>query len=193
MMQDYARRLIRLSARFRHARHGVASVEFIMVAPLMMVMIFAIVDFGNIIYTKFRLTNSIAAASTYAITRAADVSTSAATSLAANMATLIGNSNGTSWAQAYIVVNNGPVGTNNGTSGSATTTTTASTNGLCYCPNSANDFGTSKTCGITCGSGGTAGRYVRISGKRSYHPLFSSYGVVAADGYISSSQMVQTE
>jgi Flp pilus assembly protein TadG len=177
MMQDYARRLIRLSARFRHARHGVASVEFIMVAPLMMVMIFAIVDFGNIIYTKFRLTNSIAAASTYAITRAADVSTSA----------------GTSWAQAYIVVNNGPVGTNNGTSGSATTTTTASTNGLCYCPNSANDFGTSKTCGITCGSGGTAGRYVRISGKRSYHPLFSSYGVVAADGYISSSQMVQTE
>jgi Flp pilus assembly protein TadG len=185
--------LTRLTSRLRRAREGVAAIEFLLLAPIMVVIIFGVVDLGNVLYTKFRLTDGVAAASTYALAKADDVSTDKATDLAKSMAQLVGNNNGTNWANVTIVVNNGPVGTISGGIASATTTTTNSTNGLCYCPNSNTDFGGGKICGITCGGGGTAGRYVRITARRNFTPIFSSYGVVSADGFITVSQMVQTE
>lgn len=183
---------LRFAARLRQNTSGVAAVEFMFLAPVLVVMMFGIVDFGNVHYMRFRLADGVAAASVYAVARASDVSTANATDLARSIATLVGNSNGNGWAKARVVVNNGPVGTNDSGEASATTTVPGATNGLCYCPNSSSDFGQQLTCGTSCSSGGVAGRYVMITARRAYTPIFSSYGV-AADGFITVSNMVQTE
>ncbi len=193
MIDHQIHAILRQVGCLRRARQGVAAVEFIMLAPVLFVMILAVVDLGNVLYAKFRLTDGVAAASTYALTKAADISTSSAHDVAQAAATLAGNSNGPGWARATVVVNNGPIGTSSGDGASATNTNPSTTNGLCYCPTSRTDFGSSKICGIACGSGGTAGRYVIVTARRSYSPVFSSYGVVGPDGFITISQMVQTE
>ncbi len=181
-------RLRRLAAD----RSGVATIEFLVLAPLMFTLILAITDIGNVMYTRHRLINAVAAGATYGMTRVSDVSTSNATNLASSIATLVGNTTATGWAQATVVVNNGPVGTNTTGTASATTTTTASTNGLCYCPNSLTDFGSSASCGATCPSGGIAGRFVRVTAKRAFSPVFSTYGIVT-DGYITVNTLVQVQ
>lgn len=182
-----------LSALPRH-RGGSVAVEFIMLIPVLTVLLLAAVDLGNIIYSRFRLTSAVAAGAAMVTNRASDVGTSSATALAQSVATLVANANGNGWAAARIIVNNGPIGTKTGTAAaSATTTTTATTNGLCYCPTSNAGFGTSQNCGTSCTGGGIAGRWVRISARRAFEPVFSDYGMVPSDGYITVVSMVQTE
>ncbi len=182
-----------LSALRRH-RGGSVAVEFIMLIPVLTVLLLAAVDLGNVIYSRFRLTSSVAAGAALVVNRASDVGTSGATALAQSAATLVANANGDGWAAARIIVNNGPVGTKTGTgAASATTTTTATTNGLCYCPTSNDNFGNSQNCGTGCTGGGIAGRWVRISARRSFTPVLSDYGMVPSDGYITVVAMVQTE
>ncbi len=187
---------LRLPRRRRHPlrvdRSGATSVEFILVMPVMIGMTLAIADFGNVLYARFRLDAAVAAGASYGQSRASDVSTTSATDLALKTATLVGDTTLSNFALVTVNVNNGPVGTKNGGNATATTTTPGTTNGLCYCPNSAADFGSQLTCGTICANGGIAGRFVAITARRPYTPLFTNYGIVS-DGYISVTSLVQTE
>lgn len=176
----------------RDDRRGATSVEFIIIMPVMVGMTLAIADFGNVLYARFRLDAAVAAGASYGISRASDVSTTSANDLALKTATLVGDTTLTNYSLVRVNVNNGPVGTKNGGNATATTTTPATTNGLCYCPNSATDFGSQLTCGTVCANGGVAGRFVAITARRPYAPLFTNYGIVS-DGYISVTSLVQTE
>lgn len=177
----------------RDSRRGAAAMEFALTMPVLAVMMFAAVDFGNVMYARIRLSASVAAGASYVISRAADVSTSSAGDLATTTANVVGNATGTNWAKARVIVNNGPQADK--ASGNATLTSNpavGSTNGLCYCPSSATSFGASAACGTVCPSGGIAGRWVRISAQRRIYRIFSTYGLVNDGDYMTMATMVQT-
>lgn len=178
--------------RFAGSRHGSVAVEFLAVAPVMLIMLVGIVDIGNVLFTRFRLNAAVAAGVNYSIVRAADVSGANAGAMASSVAKLVASSSQTDDVAAVVVVNHGPTATVNGAGDVAMSGTAgATTNALCYCPTSAGDWSVSQTCGVSCGSG-LAGRFVQITASKSYTPLFSSYGIVH-DGTIVATNMVQTQ
>lgn len=175
-------------------RNGATATELALLIPVLSIMMFAAIDLGNVMYTRLRLSSTIAAGASYASTRYADVANSNANDLATSIANVVGDANGTDWARAKVIVNNGPQALKN--TGSATITNStvpASTNALCYCPSSNSNFGSATTCGTVCASGGIAGRWVRISAQRRVWRLWSTYGLVPDGDYITMIAMVQTE
>ena len=84
------------------------------------------------LYTRFRLNSAVSAASNYVVVNACNVNSTGGATLASNAATIVQSSQGSSWANASVVVNNGPTSTiNNGT---ATAGGTAANADSCYCP-----------------------------------------------------------
>lgn len=186
----------RLANRLRGlaANHqGSVAAEFLAVSPVLLIMLFGVIDIGNVLFTRFRLNAAVAAGTNYSIVRSADIGTDAAGSLASSVAKVVANASDTSGVSATIAVNNGPTATvTGGGTVSTTTTNAATTNGLCYCPTTSSDWGVKKTCGDGCSGGGLAGRFVRITASKAYKPLFASYGIVR-NGTITATNLVQTE
>lgn len=181
--------------RLVRGRTGSSAVEFVGMAPVIGVLLFASVDLGNVLYTKFRLNTAVAAGSNYVLSRTSDISTATATSVAQTTATIVANTTASGFAVTIVNVNNGPTTTVTG--GTPATTSPSAQDipikqGRCYCPTSASTFGTNAACGAPCPGGGIAGRFVTINAKRAYAPLLSSYGATQ-DGYITVSNVVQTE
>lgn len=174
-------------------RAGVAAVEFAMVMPIFGLLLAGVVDLGNVLYIRFRLDSAVSAAADYVLVNAASVSSTGGATLAGNAATVVQSSQGASWANATVVINNGPTSTiNNGT---ATAGGTASGADSCYCPTysgGTTTWGAAMSCGAACSSAGTAGKFVTITASRTYTPVFSTYGIVQ-NGTISSSATVQTQ
>ncbi len=174
-------------------RAGVAAVEFALILPVFGLLLAGVVDLGNVLYTRFRLDSAVSAAADYVEVHAASVSSTGGAALASNAATIVQSSQGANWANASVVINNGPTATiNNGTSSSGGTATNADS---CYCPTytaGATSWGAAVTCGSACGAGSSAGKFVTITASRTYTPVFSTYGIVQA-GAISTSATVRTQ
>ena len=174
-------------------RAGVAAVEFAMVLPMFGLLLAGVVDLGNVLYTRFRLDSAVSAASDYVEVNAASVSSTGGATLASNAATIVQSSQGSSWANASVVINDGPTSTiNNGTSSAGGTASNADS---CYCPSysaGTTTWGSAVTCGSACASGPSAGKFVTITASRAYAPVFSTYGIVQ-NGTISSSATVRTQ
>ncbi len=173
-------------------RRGVGALEFALVVPIIGVMLMAIVDLGNVLFVHFRLGAAVASGSNYGLVRAEDISTALAPNVASDIARLVASATENNWAAARVTVNNGPVAVIDGGEPAVTTSNTAATNALCYCPGAGGAWGAAVACGAPCPGGGIAGRFVEISARRAFTPLFYGYGV-ASDGYITISRMVQTE
>ena len=174
-------------------RAGAAAIEFAVVVPLLTVLFAGVADLGNVLYQRFRLDSAVSAAANYAVVNAANVSASGGAGMASNLAAIVQTSQGTNWANAAVVVNDGPTATVTG--GTTTTGGSASPADGCYCPTgtaASASWGGATTCGSACASGGTAGKFVTIVASRTYNPIFSSYGIVQ-NGVISASAIVQTQ
>lgn len=173
---------------------GVAAVEFALVLPIFGVLLAGIVDLGNVLYARFRLDSAVSAAADYVEVNASSVSSTGGATLAVNAATIVQSSQGSSWANASVTINNGPVATIN--NGNTTSSGTAANADSCYCPTyagGATTWGGAVSCGSACPTGSTtAGKFVTITASRTYTPLFSTYGIVQ-NGTISSSATVQTQ
>lgn len=181
-----------LLRRLGASRRGSISVEFLAVTPILLIMLFGVIDIGNVMWTRFRLNAAVAAGVNYSIVRAADVSGSNAGAVASSVAKLVASASQTSDVAATVVVNNGPVATVTGGGDVAMSGTTGpATNGQCYCPASAGDWSVTMTCGASC-STGLAGRFVQITASKTYTPLFSTYGIVQGDSIVATN-MVQTQ
>jgi Flp pilus assembly protein TadG len=191
-MTRFAAAIARL-LRLRGNRAGVAAVEFAMVLPMFGLLLAGVVDLGNVLYTRFRLDSAVSAAADYVEVNAASVSSTGGATLASNAATIVQSSQGASWANASVVINNGPTSTvNNGTSSAGGTASGADS---CYCPTysaGTTTWGSAMSCGAACASSGTAGKFVTITATRAYSPVFSTYGIVQ-NGTISASATVQTQ
>jgi Flp pilus assembly protein TadG len=179
--------------RFLGDEGGAAAVEFVLVAPIFCLLLAGIADVGGALYVKFRLNSAVAAASNFAQVNAGAVGAATGPALATNIAALLSSSMGQSWADATVVVNNGPQASV--TSGVVSSGGSASQADLCYCPSGTPDalaWGAPQTCKSNCPGAGTAGKFVTISASRSYSPMFASYGLVQA-GQIRVRATVQTQ
>jgi Flp pilus assembly protein TadG len=174
-------------------RAGVAAVEFAMVMPIFGLLLAGIVDLGNVLYTRFRVDSAVSAAANYVEVNAASVNSTGGATLASNAATVAQSSQGANWANTTVVINNGPTSTvNNGTSSAGGTASGADS---CYCPSfsgGTTSWGSGMSCGASCPSSGTAGKFVTITVSRAYSAVFSTYGIVQ-NGTISASATVQTQ
>jgi Flp pilus assembly protein TadG len=184
------------SARaFAADRRGIAAVEFALVTPIFCLLLAGIVDLGGALFTKFRLDSAITAGANFAQVNAGNVNSTNGQTLANNIATIVETSQGSSWADDGVVVNNGPTATV--ASGTATPSGTATNADVCYCPTGTPGgftWGSAVTCGSACPGTNTgyAGKFVTITASHSYSPIFSSYGIVQ-NNTISASAAVQVQ
>lgn len=177
------------SRRFLRAEGGASAVEFALLVPIMLVLLGVMLDFGFNLITRFSVTQAVSATANYALVNGSNVSASGGATLAQNLATLLPPEIDTT-----ITVNSGPSRTR--VSGAATDSGTAAYADRCYCPALSGgvvSWGNSVTCGSTCASGGGfAGKYVSITARRMYTPMFEVLGIARA-GWISAEALVQVQ
>jgi Flp pilus assembly protein TadG len=179
--------------RFAEDRSGIAAIEFALVLPVVALIVAASVDFGAILFTKFKLDESVSSAANYAMVNAGSVNSTGALSLATTLANLVASSRGSGWANSSVQVNAGQSAAV--TNAALTTSGAGSQADSCYCPTGSAasvTWGSAQTCGASCPGGGFAGKFVQLSANRSYTPLFSGFGLVASHT-ITASSLVQVQ
>ncbi|QAB00912.1 pilus assembly protein TadE (plasmid) [Agrobacterium tumefaciens] len=171
---------------------GNAGIEFALVASIFVLVLLASTDLGMLIFSRFRLEEAVSASASYAIAHADQVDGANGDELAKNLALMFA-SNYQGDATALIQINNGSQASYNGTK--IKIGGVASHANACYCPKgsaSSVEWGSQQTCGASCPDGGRAGRYVSVSAREAYTPLFSALDIVKADS-ITASTIVQTK
>ena len=185
---------MKLRPSFLADDRGVAAVEFAFVTPIFCLLLVGAIDLGGALFVRFKLDTAVTAGANFAQVNATNVSSTNGQALANNIATIVETSQGSSWANDVIVVNDGPSTTVSG--GTSTTSGTAANADSCYCPSGTADsftWGSAATCGSSCGANaGYAGKFVTITATRTYTPIFSSYGIVA-NNTITTSSVVQVQ
>ena len=172
---------------------GLAAVEFALIAPVFCLILVGAIDLGRALYTKFGIDSAVSAAANYAVNNASSVNSGSGSSLAVNLASIVASGHAANWANATVVVNNGPSATL--TAGVITSSGTAANADSCYCPTrgaSGVTWGAPVACGATCATGGIAGKFISIVASRTFVAIFSSYGIVKS-GAIGGSAVVETQ
>lgn len=182
------RRCLSLLSRLAN-RDGAAAVEFAILAPVLLLVLAGAIDFGGVVFVKFRLDNAVSSASVFAINSRANVDEDNSPALASQMVAILASGGATG---GTVIINNGltasiPSGATSGTAANAN---------LCYCPTRPSStvvWGGAVACGSACAGGGRAGRFVTIEASQTYTPLFSNYGFFDENQQISIRAVVQTE
>ncbi len=188
------RRLMRAIRRLESNAQGFVEVEFALTVGMLALLLVATIEFGNLLSIKLRLEGAVAAAANFALKNASNVNSTGGAALAASTAIILRDSVSSQWADADVLVNNGP-GVNLSSQHGAVTRGVAANANKCYCPtrsSSSLTWGNALPCGSTCSVRGYAGKFVILSGSRLYQPLFSSFGVIES-GRIEATATVQTE
>ena len=174
---------------FLRADGGASAVEFALLVPIMLLLLGQMLDFGFNLVMRFSVTQAVSASSNYAVINGTSVSSTGGATLAQSLATLVPTA-----IDVTVTINNGPTATR--TSGTPSTSGTASNANVCYCPSISGgvvSWGSSVTCGSTCATGGGfAGKYVLITAKQMYTPIFGILGISKA-GWISATSLVQAQ
>jgi Flp pilus assembly protein TadG len=179
--------------RFAADRSGIAAIEFALVLPVVALVVAATVDFGAILFTKFKLDESVSSAANYAMVNSGAVSSTGALALATSMANLVASSRGSGWANSSVQVNAGQSAAV--INGALTTSGAGSQADSCYCPTGSAasvSWGSAQTCGASCPGGGVAGKFVQLTADKSYTPLFSGFGLVTSRT-ITAASLVQVQ
>jgi len=180
-------------AGLRTGRNGTAAVELALIAPMMLILLAGIIDFARVYDQEIELSSAVAAAAEYALINAANINSSNATALAATLSGIVANSNGAAWAGAAVTVNDGATSTV--ANGATTSSGTAANANNCWCPtgnSAAWGWGAAVTCGSTCAGGTLAGKFVTITGTRSFTAIFGNYGLIG-NKTLHQSTMVQAQ
>jgi Flp pilus assembly protein TadG len=168
-------------------------VELALVAPMMLILLAGIIDFARVYDQELELSTAVAAAAEYALINAANINSASAATLAATLSGIVANSNGAAWAGATVTVNDGATSAvANGTTTSSGTATNANS---CWCPTGNSTtwaWGAAVTCGSACAGGTLAGKFVSISGTRSFTAIFGNYGLIG-NTTLHQSTMVQAQ
>jgi Flp pilus assembly protein TadG len=175
------------------ADSGIAAVEFAIIVPIFLMFFVGTTDLGQLLFDQYTLDNAVAAGAQYAALNAANVTSTNGAALASSIATVVESANGSAWANDTIVVNDGPTVTV--TSGTATSGGTASNADSYYCltgsPGSWS-WGTAYSTQVSCAAGGSAGKFVTITGTYAYTPLLTIFNFVG-NTTLSQSSVVETQ
>lgn len=179
-------------ALWRDIRGNVA-IEFAVLAPIFALILAVSFDMGTLLFARFQLEAAISNSASYTIVHSDQIDGRNDRVLAKNLALLIAGQYTSGDASASIIVNNGVEANFNGAiikiDGSPSSTS------ACYCPAGAAlsfNWGSQRSCSSSCPDGADAGKYVVITAKQAYAPMFSGYDIVQ-DGYIYASAVVQTK
>ncbi|WP_404403202.1 TadE/TadG family type IV pilus assembly protein [Pelagibacterium halotolerans] len=171
-----------------------SAVEFALVAPVFALILAAGTDLGLVLFARFEINAAVSSGAAYVLAHTDMVNSESGKDLAEDTARLIAHTGTLGMSDASVVVNNGPTAELSGSTialgGSALKAD------ACYCPNSTADgfeWGAMSSCGNDCPDGGQAGKFVSVSVSRAHQPLFSGYGIVAEDGTISASALVEVQ
>lgn len=163
--------------RFLRRDNGVSAIEFALVAPILLMLLAAVVDFGALIYVRSQLETAMSTATGYALAHGQEVTAQTAPGLTLSVARILAGQAGDA-SSVNISINEGP--RTSGAAGGLQQSGTAALAGLCYCPSPANgaiSWGNARSCGSACPAGGSAGKYMTLTAMAPYTPLFFSYGL----------------
>jgi Flp pilus assembly protein TadG len=151
------------------AARGVAAVEFAITLPILLFFMGGVTDFGIAYYRQSCLSTAVAAGAEYA--SLTDQRSPPVT--AANIRTVMQNAAAQSMP-------------------SITVTATATDPTLCYCitGSSPSSTLTAATCGTTCTSGGTAGKYVELTLTHNYTALLPLLSMMQGTTVLSKTAWV---
>jgi Flp pilus assembly protein TadG len=183
----------RLGASVGSGRSGIAALEFCIIAPVLIFILAALVDLGNVMWLRMRLETSVSAATNYALANASTAGSQNGAALSTTMAQALGANLGAPLQSGTVVVNNGFTVTIN--KGIATVSGNATNADSCYCPTGSSpswSWGSAVGCGSTCANGGYAGKYVTVTETQTYTPIFRTYGMVP-NNQISAAGIVQVQ
>jgi Flp pilus assembly protein TadG len=185
-----------LCARLRHGldraracEKGVSSVEFALIAPVLIVIMAGIADVGDLLVSRSDISAAVSAGSNFLLVNASRVA-EAPEEVARQTAAVAANRLPRGGVVRIIV--NGDLTVVN-RDGSFSTTGNAASAAQCFCASGSGasmSFGSALECGRTCGSGGYASRYVQIDVSRSYEPKFGGFGFASSGDAISVNSMV---
>ena len=174
--------VVRRLASLCRDRRGISTVEFAVVAPVILFILAGTMDLGRALMTKFEASSAVSASTNYALLNASRVTADAGAALAGEIAAIASSSLQQGQGVITVEVNNGPkvVVTN----GASVSSGTASNADSCYCPTVSGTtvtWGGTKTCGSACAGSGVGGKFVVISASKPYTPMFSNFGIIDAD------------
>jgi hypothetical protein len=166
----------------------VSAVEFALIAPIFGVILAGAIDIGGALFTQFGLNAAVSAGANYAMVNGSSTTSTAAGSLAMTIGDIVAGSQGSNWATATVVVNNGPTNSGGGSASNADS---------CFCPTGTSAasiaWGGALTCGSACSGGGVAGKFVAIQASRTYAPFFPVYDFISGTQQITASMVVQVQ
>lgn len=143
-------RTIQRLARLLHARDGVSTIEFAIVAPAIAILLVGITDFGMGLWEEMQVADAAQAGAAYAALNGWN-STSTGIETAVTSATSL---SGLQASPAPSMMS-------------------------CACPNSNSSALASATCGGSCPDGSTAGHYWIVNAKASYSTILPYPGITS--------------
>lgn len=171
-------------SKFRNSERGASAIEFALIAPIVLVLLAAVVDFGLLLQNRSSMEAATSSAMSYALAKGQDLKADNAVSYVATVAEIASRQLGgdvevdITLNRTLVALKTGAGLTQSGSGGAAN---------LCYCPTrrgAAIDWGNSVACTATCPAGGLAGRFLAIKVVRPYQTLFFDYGI-ASDGTVT--------
>ncbi len=181
---------------WRSDQRGSAFVEFALLMPIYILVIGGVIDIGRAISIDFNLSNSVSAASNFALNNASSANSTNGQTLAANLANIVASSYSTGWANATVVVNNGPTTTiTNG--GSPVTSGTAANADSFYCPTGSIKVGITwgssySNAGASCSvNGPVSGKFILLSATKSFTTLILPTSLIPNSFTVSAVVQVQ--
>lgn len=174
-----------LVLRFRKDGRGVAAVEFVLVAPILILVMAGSADLGLAVVARMQVNEGVSAAANSAIVSGAGLSSSNADATASTIAAILHRTRGLAEPDATYRISFNGGRTYDFTGGRGTVSGAASTADECRCPTQGNGaiaWGAKADCSTPCANKSLAGRYVSIDVNRPYTPLFAYFGLIGAEG-----------
>lgn len=163
---------------FARSQHGASAIEFALVAPLVLVLLAAVVDFGLLVQSRSNMEAAASSAMSYALAKAQDIKPDTAVSYVTTVAGIAARQL-IDEASVDVALNRSLLAGKNA-SGPYQTGQGAAAN-LCYCPvrGTPVTWGNPLACNAPCPDGGFAGKFLAIKVSKPYQPLFLEFGLVS--------------
>ena len=164
--------------------------------PIYILVIGGVIDIGRAISMEFNLSNGVSAAASFALNNASSASSASGAALASNLVNILASSYSAGWANATVVVNDGPSASiTNG--GAIATSGTASNADLFYCPTGSVKVGITwgssyTSAGQSCSTGGpVSGKYIVLTATKSFTALILPASILSNSFTVAAVVQVQ--
>lgn len=156
---------------------GVSAIEFALIAPIILLLLSAAIDFGAVVQDKMQVEAASQSAMTYAMGRGQPFEAAKSRSLAQDLERILVSRLGSD-LEVTVDVNNGAVRKYADASGKDSGNSALGAS--CYCPTMSAagvQWNTALACGKPCANGGGSGKFVYLKISKPHTPLFGGYGL----------------